>query len=143
MSFSRGESVMKNNKQTVYPKKHIFFVFVYCKRSHYIYVRNFFKKLHSCIIFGKKKKTPTFASVLILHRYQTHYSASSKKFLKSSSSEVCVFTVSSIPSFDGSKYSSFPCGRIVSSMIFFFPSSSMIFSSFAEVYALAFSCIPQ
>lgn len=79
---------MKNNKQTVYPKKHVFFVFVYCKRSHYIYVRNFFTKLHSDSIFSKKKKkTPTFVSVLIFHRYQTHYSASSKKFLKSFSLE--------------------------------------------------------
>ena len=50
---------MKNNKQTVYPKKHVFFVFVYCKRSHYIYVRNFFTKLHSDSVFSKKKEKDT------------------------------------------------------------------------------------
>ena len=67
ISFSQGETVMKNNKQTVYPKKHVFFVFVYCKYSRYIYVRNFFIKLHSDSIFSKKKKkTPTYCQCLNL-----------------------------------------------------------------------------
>ena len=42
-----------------------------------------------CFYIQLRKRHQLIASVLIFHRYQTYYSASPKKFLKSSSSGIC------------------------------------------------------
>ena len=55
--LSHGETVMKNNKQTVCPERHCLCVpIIILDALHLIYVRNYFKNLHLGSIFSKKRK---------------------------------------------------------------------------------------